>query len=98
VLWRLLKGLRYECGTVWHTKVLSVPNAPTYLVSDEVKKKFNNTDFSFSLNLSQILNDCEGEGLGVYTLLDLRQLYDVSELENWQEKFGIDNVIQVSIL
>jgi hypothetical protein len=75
-----------------------VPNAPTYLVSDEVKKKFNNTDFSFSLNLSQILNDCEGEGLGVYTLLDLQKLYDVSELENWREKFGIDNVIQVSIL
>ena len=48
---------------------------------------------SVSFNLSQVLNDCDGNGTGVYTLFDLKQLYDVDELDDWQNKFNIKNVI-----
>ena len=48
---------------------------------------------SASFNLSKVLSDCEGNGTGVYTLLDLRQLYDVGELNNWKDEFNISGVI-----
>ena len=49
---------------------------------------------SVSFNLSQVLNDCDGNGTGVYTLFDLKQLYDVDDLINWKSDFNIENVIK----
>ena len=46
------------------------------------------------MTLGEILKNCEGEGQGIYTLLQLNSLYDVNNLTTWREDYGIDDLIK----
>ena len=49
--------------------------------------------FNFNLSLTNVLEQCRNDET-IYTILQLDQAFDLtSEIENWQENFGIDKII-----
>ena len=49
--------------------------------------------FNFNLSLTNVLEQCRNDET-IYTILQLDQAFDLtSEIENWEEKFGIDKII-----
>ena len=51
------------------------------------------TNTTSNVTLGEILKNCEGEGQGIYTLLQLNSLYDVNNLTSWQTDYGIEKLI-----
>ena len=53
------------------------------------------TNTTSDLTLNEILDHCSNgtDGQGIYFLLHLDQLYNVTELKDWRTKFNIDPVI-----
>ena len=50
--------------------------------------------FNFNLSLTNVLEQCRNDKT-IYTILQLDQAFDLtSEIENWQENFGIDKIIE----
>ena len=50
--------------------------------------------FNFNLSLTNVLEQCRNDET-IYTILQLDQAFDLtSEIENWQENFGIDKIIE----
>jgi hypothetical protein len=45
------------------------------------------------MTLGEILRNCEGDGQGIYTLLQLQSLYDVNELNTWETDYNITKLI-----
>ena len=50
--------------------------------------------FNFNLSLTNVLEQCRNDET-IYTILQLDQAFDLtSEIENWEEKFGIEKIIE----
>ena len=67
-------------------------------VADENLNKILNDNidvsFNFNLSLTNVLEQCRNDET-IYTILQLDQAFDLtSEIENWQENFGIDKIIE----
>ena len=67
-------------------------------VADENLNKILNDNidvsFNFNLSLTNVLEQCRNDKT-IYTILQLDQAFDLtSEIENWQENFGIDKIIE----
>ena len=49
--------------------------------------------FNFNLSLTNVLEQCRNDET-IYTILQLDQAFDLtSEIENWEEKFGINEIV-----
>ena len=46
-----------------------------------------------NLTFAGLLEACEGEGQGIYSLLELNNLYDIGKLKNWRTDYDIDPII-----
>ena len=67
-------------------------------VADENLNKILNDNidvsFNFNLSLTNVLEQCRNDET-IYTILQLDQAFDLtSEIENWQDNFGIDKIIE----